>query len=363
MDGGFITSGQGVVTAGTHFARFIDALWEKANGFQLPANFATYIQYASLDISSTQPLAVLALRGTMSQRDEFLITTTPMADLTRSLSSDPAYFPRFLDGGGYTTSLALMNTSGSTESGSFQVLDKDGNPLSITQAGGMSTSTFSYSIPPGGAYRFQTDGSSDAIKAGWVMLTPSAGNTPVGMGVFSYNPADILVSESGIETVIPTRHARIYVDFSNGHDTGLAIANATNAGATITLTAYQKDGFTIAGTSKGPLSLSARGYEAHFAGGFIDGLPPDFTGVLEISSETPFAALILRTLTNERDDFLMTTFPVADMETESPSPIVFPQVVDGGGYVTQFIFINPAAPSTATLSFRDEAGAPLLIGE
>ena len=85
--------------------------------------------------------------------------------------------------------------------------------------------------------------------------------------------------------------------------------------------------------------------------------------MLEISSETPFAALTLRTLMNERHEFLMTAFPVADLETDAPSPIVFPQVVDGGGYVTQFIFISPTAASTATLDFWDETGAPLPIGE
>jgi hypothetical protein len=59
----------------------------------------------------------------------------------------------------------------------------------------------------------------------------------------------------------------------------------------------------------------------------------------------------------------MAAFPVADLNTEAPSPIVFPQVVDGGGYVTQFIFISPAAAATSTLNFRDETGAPLPIGE
>jgi hypothetical protein len=112
-----------------------------------------------------------------------------------------------------------------------------------------------------------------------------------------------------------------------------------------------------------PVPLDPNGYAAAFADQFIKPLPEGFTGVLEVSSETPFAALTLRTLVNERQDFLMATFPVADLETSAPSPIVFPQVVDGGGYLTQFIFISPAAASTSTLDFWDETGAPLPIGE
>jgi len=235
--------------------------------------------------------------------------------------------------------------------------------LSITLAGGTSGDTFSYSIPPNGVYRLQADGSSTSIKAGWVKLTPAAGNyAPVGTGVFSFNPTDTLISESGIEAAVATTHARIYLDLSGGHNTGLAIANTTSSSANITLNANRMDGVTSAGTSKGPLPLSARGYEAQFVSGFIDGLPSGFTGVLDISSSSPFAALTLRSLDNERGEFLMTTFPVADATRTAPSPIVFPQVVVGGGYASQFILISSAGAAVTTLSFFDEEGNPWAIG-
>src|SRR5437899_8663393 len=38
-----------------------------------------------------------------------------------------------------------------------------------------------------------------------------------------------------------------------------------------------------------------------------------------------------------RGDFLLTTFPIADANQPAPSPIVFPQIVDGGGSKTQSI--------------------------
>ena len=55
----------------------------------------------------------------------------------------------------------------------------------------------------------------------------------------------------------------------------------------------------------------ANGHAAAFVRQFVSGLPSDFKGVLDISSAAPFAALTLRALTNSRNDFLLTTFPVA----------------------------------------------------
>ena len=88
-------------------------------------------------------------------------------------------------------------------------------------------------------------------------------------------------------------------------------------------------------------------------------MPEGFAGVLDINSATPFAALTLRSLTNERGDFLMTTFPVADANQVAPSPIVFPQIVDGGGFTTEFILISSGQVSNNNLSYFDENGSPI----
>jgi hypothetical protein len=360
MSGASLAVGHGTIAASMHFAKFIDQLSEVASDFKLPSDFQSNVHFGSLEISSDIPLSVLALRGTVNQRNEFLMTTTPTADLTQSLSYDSVYFPHFADGGGYTTSLILLNTSNGPQSGILQILDNDGLPLIVNQVGGTADSSFRYSIPAGGAYHFQTDGFPTSTKTGSVRLTPSAYNsTPVGSGVFGYNPEGILVSESGIPATSSTTHARVYVDLSRRHNTGIAVANVQPGAAVITVKAYQSDGMTAIGTSKGPLSLTAGGHDAKFADELISGLPSSFTGVLDISSKTPFAALTLRSLTNERDDFLMTTFPIVDFNKTAPSPILFPQIADGGGYATEVIVISPAEALNATLRFYGEDGAAL----
>ncbi len=357
MAGAELTVGNGTLAAGNHFAWFIDNLDEVAPNFLIPMDFPETMKYGSLEITSDQPLSVLALRGTLNQRGDFLMTTTPVADLTQAANSDPAYFPQFVDGGGYTTSLYLVNTTAETQAGTFEIMKDNGDPLVVTQDGGQTDSSFEYEIPVNGVYRFQTDGSPGNWEQGWVRLMPDQGKTtPVGSGVFGYNPSDMLLTESGIPTAEPTMHARVYVDLSGNYNTGLAIANINNSDISIELNAYQTDGITGAGTGQGPLLMNAHEHTAKFADQFISDLPAGFTGVLDISSASPFAALTVRSLINEREDYLITTFPIADAMQPAPAPIVFPQIADGGGYFTQFILISPAGEADTTLYFYGQNG-------
>ncbi len=364
FNGGLITNGTGTIAAGHHFAKFIDQFKDVAAGFALPAYFQTTVQFASLEVSSNQPLSITALRMTTNQRSKVLFTTTPVADLTQPRTGDPIYFAHFADGGGYTSTLILLNTSDGTATGTLQILDNQGAAVVVNQVGGASGSSFKYSIPGRGIYIFRSDGSPSQAHVGWVKLTPDGGQaSPAGSGLFAYNPGNVLLSESGIPAAVSTTHARVYVDLSGNHNTGLAIANVGTASALISISAFREDGFSPVGTSTGPLQLAGNGHDAKFADQLISDLPAGFRGVLNITSTTPFAALTIRSLDNENHDFLMTTFPVADMTRPASSPIIFPQIVDGDGYVTEVILLSPMSASSSTLSFVDDSGVPLKLGE
>ncbi len=359
-----ISTGHGSIAPGTHFAKFVDQLKDVAPDFSVPADFSTAIQFGTLDVTANQPLSVLALRLTMNQRHEALLTTTPVADLTQSPGTLPLYFPQLADGGGYSTTVILLSTSGGIETGKLALFDDNGGPLVVNQLGGTRDSVFSYSIKPGGAFVFQTDGSPATAAVGSVQLTPDTNTlSPVGAGVFSFLQRGIRVTESGVPAATPTGHARIYIDQSAGHGTGLAVANPGGKEISATLRAYQTDGVTPAGNSTDPVTLKANGHTARFVSQLISGLPADFTGVLDISSSSPFVALTLRSLTNSRSDFLLTTFPTADVNRPAPSPIIFPQIADGGGYSTEFILLSAGGPAAATISFYGEDGTPLAVGK
>jgi hypothetical protein len=358
-----VSIGHGTLAAGAHRSVFIDQLSVIAPDFSLPATFSTSTLFGSLQIDSDQAISVLALRLTTNQRGDTLLTSTPVADLTKALTASPLYFPQLANGGGFTTSVVLLNTSAGTETGTVSLFADDGTALALRPVGGSSAASFSYSIPASGFFVLQTDGSPGSTQVGWAKVSPAAGtNAPIGAGIFSYSPAGILVTESGIPSAQPTQKARLYVDLSNGHDTGIAIANPGSSSMNVAIQAYKPDGITSAGNTPPPLALSASGHTAAFADQLITALPANFTGVAEMTSSSPFVALTLRSLTNGRGDTLLTTFPVADEAQTAPSPIVFPQIADGGGFATQFIFISATGAASVNVSFFGDDGSTLNVG-
>ncbi len=362
LDGQVINSGTGSIAKGAHVAKYVNQLSDIFSGFSIPSSFPVSTRFGTLELTSNQPLSIVALRLTTNKRGDTLMTTTPIADRTAQITGTPVFIPHLVDGGGYTTTVILLNTSGSPETGTLDLYANDGSRLTVRQVNGPSASSFTYSIPPQGAYAFQTDASPAAFNAGWIKITPGGGtSTPVGGGIFQYSLSGVLVTESGIPAVTPTTHARVFVDTSDGHDTGLALGNPGNGSVNITLTAFALDGSTQAGTSQGPIALAGNGHIAAFVDEYIAGLPSDFRGVLDVSSDSPFVALTLRSLVNERGDFLLTTFPIADMTKAAPSPIIIPQFADGGGFTTEFILLSAGPSAVTTVSFFDDTGAPVAL--
>jgi C-terminal processing protease CtpA/Prc len=360
--GTVLTTGHGTVAVGSHFAKLISLLNDVAPDFNIPGDFPTAIQFGSLDITSDQPLSFTTLRITMNRRNETLLTALPIVDLTRPPGSVPLYYPHFVDGGGYSPSVFLLNTSTALETGRLVFSGEDGAPLVVKAADGTVGSLLAYSIPPGGVFVVQTAGSPANTSIGWIQVTPDANSpSPAGMGLFSFSQGGTLVSESGIPAATPTTHARIYIDQTGNHGTGLALASPGNTENPVTLRAYGTDGSTPVGNSV-VLTLKPGGHAARFVSQLIPELPRNFTGILDISSPVPFVALTVRSLTNSRGDFLMTTFPVADMIQPAPAPVVFPQIADGGGYMTEFILLSASEPASMTLKFYGEDGKSLAVG-
>jgi len=148
---------------------------------------------------------------------------------------------------------------------------------------------------------------------------------------------------------------------SNGHDTGLAISNPAGEPITLTLHAFDETGGN-AGNGPATVNLAKNGHVGAFVRELINGLPGGFTGVADLTSSSPFVPLTLRSLTNSRGDFLLTTFPVADLTEPAPTPIVFPQIADGGGYTTEFIFISAGSAASVSVNIVTDNGAALSLG-
>ena len=363
-EGQIISRGTGSLDKDAHLAAYFNQLPDIVPGFSIDPSFPNSIHFGTLELSSDQPLSVLALRLPTNQRGEMLMTSIPIADLARPSTAGPIYFPQLADGAGYSTTVVLLNTSGTVETGVLHLFANDGSPLVVRQVNGSSASSFAYSIPPGGVYVLQTDASPQDVQTGWAELIPDGGTiTPEGAGILQFSQNGVLVTETGVPSVAPTTHARIFLDTSGGRNTGTAIGNPGNAPLNISLQAFQMDGSTQAGAANGPIAVGAKGHAASFVDQLISGLPSGFQGVLDITGDSPFAAITCRSLVNERGEILLTAFPVADLNQPPPFPIVFPQIADGDGFATQFILLNASGPSSATLSFFGETGKPLAVGK
>ena len=70
----------------------------------------------------------------------------------------------------------------------------------------------------------------------------------------------------------------------------------------------------------------------------------------------------LRVRYNERSDLLVTTIPASNEAAPSTTAdLFFPQIVDGGGYTTQFILFSGVAGqrTTGMVAFFGQNGQPL----
>jgi hypothetical protein len=361
LNGETLAMGHGTLAAGAHVARFIHQFSELAGDFSLPADFAATIRFGTLEIASDQAVSIMAMRMSVNQRSEVLFTSTPIADLTAPSSTSTLYFPQMANGGGYVTTVVLLNTSDESEGGTLKLYNNGGSALALTDSNGLTGSSFDYFIPAKGAWVFETNGLPDTADVGSMQVVPASGTkAPVGAGVFRYTRGSITVTETGVPSTTATTHARIYIDRTSGHDTGVAIAGINSTAVNVSVRAYALNGSTPVSQSE-TIALPGNGHYSGFAGQMVSGIKDGFAGVLDLEASTPFVALTIRSLYNSRNDYLITTFPVADLTRPAPAPIVFPQIADGGGYTTQFILLSGGEEVRATVSLSDEAGNSLAI--
>jgi hypothetical protein len=303
--------------------------------------------------ASPAPVSAIALRGFTNERGEFLMTTLPVSPLAQGFQGSVMMFPHFVEGGGWTTGVVLINPTDAPLSGRVEFLGRGaGNstdPVRVRIKGDYR-STFSYSIPPRSEYRLDTERFIDAIKTGSVRITPDPNNaTPSGLALFSYKNRGITVSEASVPASAAGTAFRLYVESFGGDGqtgsirTGIALSNPSDSPVSVQFELRDLTG-TPTGLST-TVNLPARGQAAQFIHEFLQQMPTDFRGILRLTSTGPLVAAGLRGRYNERGDFLMTTTPPWNEANGAVSETVFPHVVKGSGYATQLIIFSSAPGS------------------
>jgi len=311
--------------------------------------------------SSNIPVSVVALRGRINERSEFLLTTLPVTDLSAAPSTAPIVFPHFAAGAGWTTQIALVNPTDVPLTGGLEFRDSSGlvtNPFN---------SNLTYAIPPRSSFEMQTSLASSQVLTGSVRIVPTGNTTtPAGLIIFSFQNRGVTVSEAGVPAASPGSAFRVFVESSGDFDqaaigsmrTGLAIANTSPQATSVVVEIKNLDGNTgLIGT----LSIPGNGQRSLFVNQIpgVQTLLTPFRGMLQLTSFAPITIVGLRARYNERNDFLITTTPPGDESSPPPaSGLYFPHFADAGGYSTQFVLFSaqPGQRPSGTLQFVSQAG-------
>ena len=353
-------TGSTTIPANAQIAQFLN---------QAPLNvYSTPTFQGTFNFTSSVPVGVVALRGLTNERGDFLMSTLPVIDTTAAPPSGTVVVPHFADGGGWITQIFLVNPTANTISGTVQFTDPNGASVNVS-IGGHSGSSFSYSIPGGSSQKLATSGAGSSTASGSVYVVPTGGTAPVALVVFSYRPAGITLTEAGVPVTNGTAF-RLYVEStgtigqSGNIQTGIAVASS--AGAFVTFDVTDLNGASV-GLSPVLLTLPPSGQTAQFLSQLFPSLPSPFKGIVRITTTASASVVGLRARYNERQpspDFLITTTPPSNEGSQPASgELLFPHLVNGGGYTTQFILFSGTAGQTASgnLRFFKQDGSPFAL--
>ncbi len=303
------------VDANGQVSRFLD---------EAPFNL-TNTKARTFTFSSSVPVAMIALRGLTNERAEFLVTTLPVAPLS-SFTTGDFVFPHYANGDGWTTQIVLVNPT---------------DQLMTGVIGGETP----YSIKPRSATALAIGGTRSTTATGAIRVSPN-GTSPSGFLIFSYRANGVTVTEASVPASPIGSAFRMYAEPGSG----IAVANSGGSTVAVTFELTTLAGDVVATATR---SLAPNAHLAVFLKEFSEfsRIPLMFRGLLRVTG-TSISVLGLRGRYNEREDFLITTTPAVPESVSTGSDLIFPHVVQGGGYTTEMIlFSRTPASSAGSLEF------------
>jgi hypothetical protein len=204
-----------------------------------------------------------------------------------------------------------------------------------------------FTVPNSGGVSTVTDGTGP-FTAGFGQPQIDGGSIPATFTLLDERIGGVLVNETSIPVSqsppfgSPLSSGRIYVDVSNTATTGVTMV-ATVTTATVNFHLTDTSGATV---SSGTLTIPPNQQvsklltEAPFNAGntFRGTLTYTTTGAARLTVSA------LRGHLNERNEFLWSALPIADTQAVQPpfpATVIIPQFVDGQGWTTQIVLVNP----------------------
>jgi len=307
---------------------------------QAPFNLRTSMQ-GTLTFNSSLPVTVTGIRGLTNERGELLMTTQPVSSLDAPTARTSIIFPYFSDGGGWSTQLVLVNPTDAPVTGVFQFIGPASPGTAVSTltmtVNGVTGSLFDYSIPPRGTVRFVTANASSDIRIGYILATPKDNSVvPQGFSILSLSNQGITVSETSVRAASPETAFQMYVEKSATLHSRLAVANPSASPAWATFELAPLDGSSLSRITS--IMIPAGGHIAPMIEDLFPTVRDGFQGLLRILSTPSMGVTALRIRNNKRGDVIVTGIPVSsEASSSTSSTLVFPLVVRGGGFSTEFV--------------------------
>jgi sugar lactone lactonase YvrE len=141
--------------SGSHFAAFANELFPgMVEGFN-----------GLMEVRGSAPLSAVALKLTVNSRNDLVLTTLPVADMTKPSTAASLLFPQVAIGGGFSTRFILLNSDRiNSSNGTLSFVTPDGNDRNVFFEG-FAGSRFSYQIGAGGVRQWLAGNASFGVSA------------------------------------------------------------------------------------------------------------------------------------------------------------------------------------------------------
>ena len=312
----------------------------------------TYQVTANAGAMQTGNLTVAGLPFTVEQASETVKGLAAAGSMSQLAS-----------GGLWNTTITLVNTGATAAEMFLNFFDDNGNALLLpmtfpqnatyTSAAPLLASTLDRTIAPGAQIVIQTTGvSSQTVVAGWAQVL--ANGTIDGSAVY------VEATATGTqEAVVPveTRNPSAFVlpfNYTNGYQTGIALANLSSQTAVIPVTLRDATGKTLLATT---FPLAAYAHTSFMLADKYAVVGGQY-GSMEL--DTPLGGQISVLGIRAAPNNAITTVPVVAAGAASNGSMT--QLVSGGIWNVGIALVNTSsATAQVNLNFFDNNGAPLAL--
>jgi hypothetical protein len=218
--------------------------------------------------------------GSLSDKVKFAIVTNPAV-----------IFPQFVAGGGYSTTLTVVNIGSVEVNGKLSLFNQAGEPFSgVTQTADplqQPASVVPISLPPGSMRVFKVDNppAVQGVSTGWAKV--EGGRDLRGYATVQVRNSGILRNSSTVASWDPLPYAEIPIDndFTEDRFTGLTVANFDEAAINLKLAVYDENGRFIEMLAPSELNpLKPRQQISKFVHEYFPAIKGTFKGSLVLFS-------------------------------------------------------------------------------